>query len=347
VLVMAEPSIGAAGEHHPVRMNARSVRRGSVTGDMGKPRVVVAGTVPAAGVELLTERYSVEVADERARAALLERLPGVAAIVTPTAVAVDEELLDTAGSSLKVVANFGVGHDNIDLEAVRRRGLRATNTPDVLTDATAELAVTLMLAAARRVAEGDAMVRRGDWRGLAPDQFLGRGLIGATVGIVGFGRIGQRVARLLRGFDVRILFTNESESSYDGTAERVALVELLAQSDFVTLHVPLTSASKHLIDTVALAQMKPGAILVNASRGPIVDTAALIDALRSGRLAAAGLDVYEGEPHVPGELRELPNTVLLPHIGSATDAARGAMAKLAAANVIAVIEGLEPPSPLV
>jgi glyoxylate reductase len=191
------------------------------------------------------------------------------------------------------------------------------------------------------------MVRGGEWRGFQPDQFLGRGLIGATVGIIGFGRIGQRVERLLRGFDVRVLYSDGSGAGYDGPAERVALTELLAQSDFVTLHAPLTAETTHLIDAVALAQMKRGAILVNAGRGPVVDTAALIEALRSGQLAAAGLDVYEGEPDVPAALRELPNTVLLPHIGSATDAARSAMAKLAAANVIAVIEGLEPPSPLV
>ena len=316
---------------------------------MGKPRVVVAGSVPEAGVDLLRERYAVEVADQRPREALLQRLPGIAAIVTPTAVPVDEQMLDTAGSSLQVVANFGVGHDNIDLEAVRRRGLRATNTPDVLTGATSELAVTLMLASARRVAEGDAIVRRGRWRGFQPDQFLGRGLIGATVGIVGFGRIGRRVERLLRGFDVRVLYTDGSGSGveYTGPAERVSLTELLAQSDFITLHVPLTPETTHLIDAVALAQMKPSAILVNTGRGPVVDTAALIAALRSDRLAAAGLDVYEGEPDVPAQLRELPNTVLLPHIGSATRAARAAMAKLAAANVIAVIEGLEPPSPVV
>jgi glyoxylate reductase len=319
---------------------------------MGKPLVVVAGRVPTAGVDLLKERYAVEIADQRPRKALLERLSGAAAVVTPTAVTVDEELLDSAGSTLKVVANFGVGHDNLDLEAIRRRGLRATNTPDVLNGATAELAVTLMLAAARRVAEGDGLVRGGDWSGFPPDQFLGRGLIGATVGIVGFGRIGRRVQRLLRGFDVRVLFTDGSGHNRlaepgDFPAERVELTELLSQSDFVTLHVPLTPETTHLIDVVALAQMKRGAILVNASRGPIVDTAALIEALRSGHLGAAGLDVYEDEPDVPAQLRELPNTVLLPHIGSATEAARGAMAKLAAANVIAVIEGLEPPSPLV
>ena len=175
---------------------------------------------PEAGVDLLRERYTVEVAQQRPRDALLQRLPGIAAIVTPTAAPVDEELLDSAGGSLKVVANFGVGYDNIDLEAVRRRGLRATNTPDVLTGATAELAVTLMLAAARRVAEADAIVRGGQWRGFAPDQFLGRGLIGATVGIVGFGRIGRRVDDLLRGFDVRVVYTDGSGSGYDGPAEQ-------------------------------------------------------------------------------------------------------------------------------
>jgi glyoxylate reductase len=314
---------------------------------MKKPRVVVAGTLPAAGLDLLRERYAIQTAGPEPREELLAQLPGASAIMARTAVPVDGEMLERAGSSLKVVANIGVGYDNIDLDEVRRRGLRATNTPDVLTGATAELAVTLMLAAARRVAEGDGIVRCGEWSALAPDQLLGRGLIGATVGIVGFGRIGQRVARLLRGFDVRIVFTDGLHSESEVPAERVQLTELLAQADFVSLHVPLTPETRHLIDAVALAQMKPGAILVNASRGAIVDTASLIEALRSGHLGAAGLDVYEGEPDVPAELRELPNTVLLPHIGSATEATRDAMARLAAANVIAVIEGGEPPTPLV
>jgi glyoxylate reductase len=314
---------------------------------METPRVVVAGTLPAAGMDLLRERYAVEVAGPEPRDALLAQLAGASAIMARTAVPVDGEMLARAGSSLKVVANIGVGYDNIDLAEIRRRGLRATNTPDVLTAATAELAVTLMLAAARRVAEGDGIVRRGEWSDLAPDQLLGRGLIGATVGIVGFGRIGQRVARLLRGFDVRILFADEFVSEPEVPAARVQLTELLAQADFVSLHMPLTPETRHLINAVALAQMKPGAVLVNASRGSIVDTAALIGALRSGHLGAAGLDVYEGEPDVPAELRQLPNTVLLPHVGSATEATRDAMARLAAANVIAVIEGGEPPTPLV
>jgi glyoxylate reductase len=310
---------------------------------MAKPRVVVAGTLPEAGLELLRGRYDVEVAGDVPRNSLLARLPGATAIVAPTRVPVDNEMLAAAGGSLKVVAGFGVGYDNIDLEAVRRRGLRATNTPDVLTAATAELTVTLMLAACRRVAEGDAIVRRGEWS----RQLIGRSVVGATVGLVGFGRIGQRVAQLLRGFDARILFADQDVPAAAHGAEPTELTELLALSDFVSLHVPLAPGTRHLIDAGALARMKPGAILVNTSRGAIVDTAALIDALRSGRLAAAGLDVFETEPDVPRELRELSNTVLTPHIGSATGATRDAMARLAAENVIAVVEGREPPAPVV
>ena len=311
---------------------------------MEKPRVVVSGTLPEAGLALLGERFIVDQADDGADpGSLLSRVAGAAGIVLHPPTPVDGRLLDAAGDSLAVVANFGVGIDNIDLAAVRAHGVRATNTPGVLTDATAELALTLMLAAARRVAEGDAIVRSGGW---PDDAFLGRGLVGSTVGIVGFGRIGQRVAELLRGFDVRVLYTNRSERP-GAAAERRELPELLATSDFITLHLPLTPETRHVIDADTLALMKPGAILVNAGRGALVDTNALIDALRSGHLAAAGLDVFEEEPHVPSRLRELPNTVLLPHVGSATAATRDAMARLVAENVIAVIEGREPPTPVV
>ena len=267
------------------------------------------------------------------------------AIVADPSIPIDAELLDVAGGSLKVVANFAVGHDNIDLEAVRERGVRATNTPDVLTNATAELAITLMLAAARRVAEADALTRSGQWP--TEEELLGRELAGASVGLVGFGRIARRVAELLRCFEVRLLFASRSDAPAPPGAERRELGDLLADSDFVSLHVPLTTETRHLIDATRLAQMKPGAILVNTSRGAVVDTVALVDALRSGRLGAAGLDVYEDEPQVPLELRELPNTVLLPHLGSATDTTRDAMARLCVENVIAVIEGREPPTPVV
>ena len=311
-----------------------------------RPRVVVVGTLPTAGLELLGRRCDVEAGGHRPESSWLrQNVQGAAAIVADPSIPIDAELLDVAGGSLKVVANFAVGHDNIDGEAARERGVRVTNTPDVLTNATAELAVALMLAAARRIAEADALTRSGRWQ--AEDQILGRELSGSTVGLVGFGRIARRVAELLRGFEVRLLFSSRSDAPPRHGAERRDLGDLLGASDFVSLHVPLTTETRHLIDATRLAQVKRGAILVNTSRGAVVDTTALVEALRSGRLGAAGLDVYEDEPRVPKELRELPNTVLLPHVGSATGATRDAMARLCAENVIAVIEGREPPAPVV
>jgi glyoxylate reductase len=310
------------------------------------PRVVVAAALPAAGLELLQPRYVVDAGGNRPeRSWLLEHVRGAAGLVAGPRVRVDSELLDVAGASLKVVANFGVGYDNIDVEAVRARGLRATNTPDVLTNATAELAVTLMLAAARRVAEADALVRGGGWP--QEGKLLGRELSGATVGLIGFGRIARHVAGLLRGFDIRLAYSSRSEVPAEDLAERLELPELMSISDFVSVHVPLTSETHHLIDGPLLAGIKPGAILINTSRGAVLETEALIDALRSGRVGAAGLDVYEDEPEVPGALRELPNTVLLPHVGSATGRTRDAMARLCVENLVAVIEGREPPTPVV
>jgi glyoxylate reductase len=309
-------------------------------------RVVVACALPTLGLDLLRQRCVVDAGGWRPdRSWLEEHVPGAAALVTDPSIPVDAELLDRAGGSVKVVANFAVGYDNIDLDAIRERNIRATNTPDVLTGATAELAVALMLAAARRIAEADGLVRAGRWP--AEETLLGRELAGATVGLVGFGRIAQRVAELLRGFEVRLLFASRSEPRQRHGAERRELDDLLAGSDFVSVHVPLTAETRHLIDATRLAQMRRGAILVNTSRGAVVDTEALIDALRSGHLGAAGLDVYEDEPHVPPELRELPNTVLLPHLGSAASATRDAMARLCVDNVLAVLDGREPPTPLV
>lgn len=309
-------------------------------------RVVVAAALPAAGLELLPPGYSVDAPGARPeRRWLLDHVPGVAGIVTSPGVRVDSELLDAAGGSLKVVANFGVGYDNIDIDAIRARGIRATNTPDVLTDATAELAVTLMLAAGRRVAEADAVVRSGGWP--QEGRLLGRELSGATVGLVGFGRIARRVVELLGGFDARLVYSSRSQAPAHAGPERRNLRELMSMSDFVSVHVPLTSETHHLIDARRLAEIKHGAILVNTSRGAVVETGALIDALRSGRVGAAGLDVYEDEPNVPEALRELPNTVLLPHVGSATSKTRDAMARLCVENLVAVIEGRQPPTPVV
>ena len=300
--------------------------------------MVVLGALPPLGRELLRQRFVVEAGGDPA---------GAAGIVTDPSIPVDAAFLDVAGGSLEVVANFGVGHDNVDLEAARARGVRVTNTPGVLTNATAELAVALMLAAARRIAEADATVRSGEWAQSDADELIGRELAGATVGLVGFGRIARRVAELLRGFEVRLLVASRSSGTPSPGPERLELPELLAASDFVSVHVPLTAETRHLIDANALAAMRPGAILVNTSRGAVVDTTALIDALLSGHLGAAGLDVYEDEPRVPSDLCGLPNTVLLPHIGSATGPTRDAMARLCADNVIAVLDGRDPLTPVV
>ena len=314
-------------------------------------KVVIARTLPAAGLDRLRARFDVQSGGlPFDRDWLLEHAPGASAIVADPTVPVDGELLDLAGDGLKVVANFAVGFDNIDTDAVRERGLRATNTPDVLTNATAELAVALMLATGRRIVETDQIFRRGEWAGWEPEQFLGRELYGATVGLVGFGRIGQRVAALLSGFEARIVFSDAhamDEAAAKHGARRMALAELLEASDYVSLHVNLTRETRHMIDADALARCKPGSILVNTCRGGVVDTAALVDALRDGPLAGAGLDVYENEPAVPAALAALPNTVLVPHVGSATRSTRDAMAELCADNVIAVLGGGEPLTPVV
>jgi glyoxylate reductase len=337
-----------------LRSNGASCKlaRHALCGSAGSTvKVVVARTLPAAGLTRLTERFEVEVGGlPLNRDWLLEHAPGAHAIVADPTVAVEGDLLDRAGQQLKVVSNFAVGFDNIDTDAVRERGLRATNTPDVLTNATAELAVALMQAAGRRLVETDTILRRGEWSGWEPEQFLGRELSGATVGIVGFGRIGQRVAELLTGFGCTLVFAAPrpmKEAAAKHAARRMELDELLAIADYVTLHVNLTPETRHMFDAPTLARCKPGAILVNTCRGGIVDTAALARALSDGPLAAAALDVYENEPAVPEDLVRLPNTVLVPHIGSATRVTRDRMATLCADNVIAVLSGDEPPTPVV
>jgi glyoxylate reductase len=310
------------------------------------PRVVVAQPLPAAGLEPLRERFDVVVSGPRPAPPELRRLAeGASAIVADPTVPVDGELLAAAGRELKVVANFAVGYDNIDLDACRERGVIVTNTPDVLTNATAELTLALMLAAARGLGAAERILRRGDWTGWEPEQFLGRELAGSSIGLVGLGRIGSRVAELLQGFGSQLLYSSrraraELESSLG--LERRPLADLLEEADVVSLHLPLNAGTRHLVDAETLERFKRGAILVNTARGGLVDTAALISALRSGRLAAAGLDVYENEPEVPAELVALENVVLAPHIGSATRTARNGMARLVADNVIAVLEGREP-----
>ena len=315
-----------------------------------RPRVVVARLLLPAGLEPLQERFEVVSGGLDATAQTVRELvPGAAAIVADPTVPVDAELLDAAGPGLLVVANFAVGHDNIDLDACRERGVTVTNTPDVLTNATAELALALTLAAARFQPEAERDLRAGRWTGWDPTAYLGLELSGATVGVVGLGRIGTRYAELLRGFGVELLYTARSakpEAEKALGARRVTLEELLGAADVISLHAPAAPGTHHLIGTESLRLVQPHAVLVNTSRGPLVDLDAVAAALREGRLGAAGLDVYEGEPAVPPSILEAPRVALTPHIGSATVRARDGMARTVAVNAIAVLEGQEPPNPV-
>ena len=264
--------------------------------------------------------------------ALSDEIAGSAGLVTIPADAVGAELFDAAGPSLRIVANFGVGYDSVELAEATRRGIVVSNTPDVLTEATAELTVALMLALLRRLVEGDRLVRRRDEWALAPTFMLGEGLAGKTLGIVGLGRIGREVARLAEAFGMRVVHTRGS-----GPYEELPLDRLLAEADVVSLHVPLTPETRHLIGAPELALMRPSAVLVNVSRGPVVDEAALVDALVEGRIAGAALDVYEHEPEVSAGLLGLENVVLSPHLGSSTHVAREAMGMLCADALEAVL----------
>ena len=259
---------------------------------------------------------------------------------------VDASILAEA-TRLKILANYAVGYNNIDLAAATARGIVVTNTPDVLTDSTADLTWALLLAVARRVAEGDAYVRSGDWSGWAPTQMLGTDVAGKTLGIVGMGRIGQAVAQRATGFNMRIRYTSRTATVLEQLPsqwESRALPELLRESDFVSLHVPLNNATHHLIGAPQFALMKPTALLINTARGPVIDETALVDALLQHRLAGAGLDVFEQEPAFHPSLRELRQVVLLPHLGSATQATRVRMGMICLENIAAVVAGKPAPN---
>ena len=296
-----------------------------------------------AGLEPLRERFDVvEGGLEATERDVFELAPGADALVADPTVPVGAELLDAAGEQLRIVANFAVGYDNVDLNACAERGVAVTNTPDVLTNATAELALALTLMAARRTSEAEIDLRAGRWTGWDPGAYRGLELAGSTVGVVGMGRIGSRYAELVHALGAQLLYASPS-SKLDAeerlAARHLSLDDLLAEADVVSLHAPAGEATRHLIDARALALMKPGAVLVNTARGSLVDSAALAAALREGLIAGAGLDVYEDEPDVPLELLEAPGAVLLPHIGSATRSARDAMARTVTDNVTAALEG--------
>jgi glyoxylate reductase len=314
----------------------------------GDQAVVIARVLLPAGLEPLRERYEVrEGGLDATRERVLEIAPGASAFVSDPSVPVDRELLDTCGDGLRVVANFAVGYDNVDLDACRERGVTVTNTPDVLTEATAELALALTLAAARRMSDAERDLRAGHWRGWDPAAYRGIEIWGSTVGVMGIGRIGHRYARLAHGLGAEIVYSGPSakpEAESELGARRLELDELLVGADVVSLHAPSAPATRGMVGARELKLIGPQGVLVNTSRGPLVDSEAVAAALESGALGAAGLDVYENEPQVSPRLLEAPRCVLLPHIGSATVPARDGMARAVADNVIAVLEGRDPPS---
>jgi glyoxylate reductase len=311
------------------------------------PRIVVTRALPEPALRALRDSGADVWLSPEDRALSAEELRaavrGADAIVAMLHDRIDDALLDAAGEQLRVVANVAVGYDNVDLDAARRHAVTITNTPGVLTDATADLAIALLLAVTRRLGEGERRIRSGEPWAWSIDFMLGRGLRGKTLGIVGYGAIGRATAARARAFGLEVIYTKRSSGPDPG---RVELAQLLERSHFVSLHCPLTPETRHLIDAAALERMRADAYLVNTARGPVVDEPALAAALRDGAIAGAALDVFEREPEVHPDLVGLDNVVLVPHLGSATVETRTAMAELAAANAIAVLAGDGAPTPV-
>jgi glyoxylate reductase len=317
---------------------------------MPKPKVFVTRVIPDRGLNKILANTDATVWQDELpppRAVLLERARDCDGLVTLLTDRVDGELLDAA-PRLKVVANYAVGFDNIDVPAATQRRVPVTNTPGVLTDTTADLAFTLLMASARRIAEGRDYAKSGQWRTWGPMLLMGQDIHGATLGVAGIGRIGYAMAKRARGFDMKIIYTDavRSEKAEQELGARfVSKQELLAQSDFLSLHVPLMPETRHFIDAAALAAMKPTAVLINTSRGPVVDTMALYEALKAKRIFAAGLDVTDPEP-LPADhpLYTLDNALIVPHIASASVETRNRMAEMVADNVLAGLAGQQPPN---
>jgi glyoxylate reductase len=314
--------------------------------------IVVTRRIPEPALELLRAAGEVWLSPHDrplTRDELNEAVTGADAVITLLHDPVDAALLDAAGPQLKCIANVAVGYDNVDVAAATERGVVVTNTPGVLTDSTADLAMALILMVTRRLGEGERLIRSGEPWSWHMFFMLGSSLAGKTLGVIGLGAIGQATARRARAFGMEIVYagprrvSEETEAELGG-ARRLPLIQLLASADVVTLHTPLTPETRHLIDSTALRQMRSDAYLVNTSRGPIVDEAALVKALRDDRIAGAALDVFENEPEVHPALLQRDNVVLIPHLGSATIETRTAMAVLAADNALAVLRGEKPPT---
>jgi glyoxylate reductase len=318
------------------------------------PKVFVSRIIPDDGLRPILDACDATVWEDELpppRDALLGAVAGCEGVLTLLTDKVDDEFLDRAGPGLKVVSNFAVGFDNIDVPACTKRGIPVGNTPGVLTETTADLAWALLMASARRVAEGDRYVRDGRWKTWGPMLLMGPDVHGGTLGVVGFGRIGQAMARRAQGFGMRILYHDLAQASPAVEAELGAtylpLEELLPKADFVSLHVNLSPQTQGLLNAERLRWMKSSAILVNTSRGPVVDSMALVTALRDGVIAGAALDVTDPEP-LPADhpLLSLDNCLVVPHIASASRATRGKMASMAAANLLAGVAGERLPTPV-
>jgi len=311
---------------------------------MSRPKVLLTRRIPSSALATLEAACDVDrnEGDPLSPDGLMRRIRGKQGIVCLLTDAITAEVMD-AGSELKVISNVAVGYNNIDVPAARQRGITVTNTPDVLTDATADLTWALIMDITRRVSEGDRLVRRGAWKGWALDFMVGNGLRGKTLGIVGFGRIGRAVASRAEAFGMNVAYSDVFATPGSGA---IPIDRLLATSDIVSIHCPLTPETTHLINQASLARMKRSAYLINTSRGPVVDEKALAWALKNGIISGAALDVYEEEPAVHPDLLTLENVVLAPHLGSATTETRTAMADLAVRNVIAVLTGQPPITPV-
>jgi glyoxylate reductase len=315
---------------------------------MARPKAFITRTIPEQGLALVRSLCQADVWPEElppSRETMVQRVKGMDGILSLLTDRIDGAVMDAAGPQLKVISNFAVGFDNVDVDEATRRGIPVGNTPGVLTDTTADFAFTLLMAAARRVVEGDKFTRAGRWKTWSPTLLLGQDIFGATLGLVGFGRIGKAVAKRARGFDMRVLtydpfVADDDPFAIEIGAQVVDLDTLLRESDFVSVHTPLNEETHHLIGADALAKMKPTAILVNTSRGPVVAPGALYTALKEGQIGYAALDVTEPEP-IPADspLLTLDNIIIAPHIASASVATRGKMSRMAAENLIAGLEG--------
>jgi glyoxylate reductase len=312
---------------------------------MPKPRVFVTRIIPEKGLEIVRDFCDLDLWQAElppTRDELLQHVRGVDGILCLLTDKIDGEVMDEAGHQLKVISNHAVGYDNIDANAATARGIPVGNTPGVLTDATADFAFALMMAVARRIPEAERYVHDGKWKTWGPMLLLGVDLQGATLGLIGFGRIGKAMARRAAGFDMRVLYYDPKEAKLEAGLEatRVNFETLLAESDFISLHTPLTPDTHHLIDSEALSKMKPTAVLINTSRGPVVDPDALYEALKEKRIFGAGLDVTEPEPiPMDSPLLSLDNIVIVPHIASASKTSRDQMAWMAAQNLVAGLKG--------